>query len=73
MKNTRHYVYVLHSLKDKRFYTGYTANLKLRFEAHTKGYVESTRKRGQLILVYSEACLSKKDALHREKYFKTPR
>ncbi|MBI2048199.1 MAG: GIY-YIG nuclease family protein [Parcubacteria group bacterium] len=66
-----HYVYVLRSQKDKKFYTGYTTNLKSRFEAHSKGHVESTKKRGQLKIIYSEACLSKKDALHREKYFKT--
>jgi len=27
-----HYVYVLKSEKDKKLYTGYTNNLKLRFE-----------------------------------------
>ena len=66
-----HYVYILRSTEDKKFYTGYSANLKSRFEAHTKGRVMSTQNRGTLKLVYSEACLSKKDALHREKYFKT--
>ena len=29
-----YYVYVLQSLKDGKFYTGYTENLKLRFEEH---------------------------------------
>ncbi len=66
-----HYVYVLQSLKDKKFYTGYTTNLKSRFEAHIKSRVESTRKRGLLKLIYSETCCNKKDALHREKYLKT--
>jgi len=27
-----YYIYVLQSKKDKKFYTGYTNNLKLRFE-----------------------------------------
>ena len=66
-----YYVYVLQSLKDSKFYTGYTENLKLRFEEHQKGRVLSTRNRRPLRLIYYEACLSQKDARHREKYFKT--
>jgi len=66
-----HYVYVLLSLKDKKFYTGCTENLKLRFERHVKGRVTSTRDRRPLELIYSEACLSKEDAQHREQYLKT--
>ena len=27
-----YYTYILHSLKDNKFYAGYTENLKLRFE-----------------------------------------
>ena len=34
------FVYILLSKKDKKFYTGYTKNLKLRFEQHNKGLVE---------------------------------
>lgn len=39
-----HFVYILKSEKDKKFYTGYTKNLKLRLERHQKGLVESTKK-----------------------------
>jgi len=66
-----YYVYILQSLKDNKFYTGYTENLKLRFEDHQKGRVESTKNRKPLKLIYFEGCLNKKDAMHREKYFKT--
>ena len=66
-----YYTYVLHSRKDRNFYVGYTENLKLRFEQHTKGKVESTKDRRPLKLIYYEACLNKKDAMHREKYLKT--
>ena len=66
-----YYIYVLKSKKDKKFYTGYTNNLKLRFEQHQKGLVESTKNRRPLKLIYSEACLDKKDATHRERYLKT--
>ena len=54
-----------------QFYVGYTKDLKLRFDKHTKGFVESTMDRRPLKLVYYEACLSQADALKREKYFKT--
>jgi len=66
-----YYIYVLLSKKDKGLYTGYTENLKSRFEQHNKGQVISTKERRPLKLIYSEACLDKKDAMHREKYLKT--
>lgn len=66
-----YYVYVLRSSKDNKFYTGYTNNLKSRFELHQKGRVESTKNRRPLKLIYYEACLNQQDATHREKYLKT--
>ena len=66
-----YYVYILLSEKDGKKYTGYTSNLPLRFEAHNKGKVLSTKHRRPLKLIYFEACLSQKDALKREKYLKT--
>lgn len=66
-----YYVYILVSEKDGKKYTGYTANLPLRFEANNLGKVASTKHRRPLKLIYFEACLSQKDALKREKYFKT--
>ncbi len=66
-----YYVYILLSLKDNKFYTGYTENLKLRFEKHKSGYVPSIKDRRPLKLIYSEACLDDKDAINREKYLKT--
>lgn len=65
------YVYVLLSLKDNRFYTGYTEDLKKRLAEHSQGKVGSTQNRRPLKLVYYEACLRQADALHREKYLKT--
>lgn len=44
-----YFVYVLHSEKDGKLYTGYTQDLELRFEQHAKGYVESTKHRRPLI------------------------
>jgi len=65
-----YYVYVLLSLKDGKKYTGYTKNLSLRFEAHQKGNVLSTKHRRPLQLIYFEGCLTQEDALRREKYLK---
>jgi putative endonuclease len=66
-----YYTYVLQSEKDGGFYTGFTHDLKLRFEQHKNGQVESTRQRRPFILVYYEACLDEGDAIQREKYLKT--
>lgn len=66
-----HYVYILLSLKDNKFYTGYTYNLAKRFELHNKGLVSSTKDRRPLKIIYYEACLNQQDATHREKYLKT--
>ena len=66
-----YFVYILKSLNDGKNYVGYTKNLKLRFEQHQNGEVESTKYRRPLKLIYFEACLNQQDALKREKYFKT--
>jgi putative endonuclease len=66
-----YYTYILKSTKDGKLYTGYTKNLKLRLEEHNKGKVVSTKERRPLKLIYYEACLSRSDATHREKYLKT--
>lgn len=66
-----YYTYILYSNKDKNFYSGFTKDLKSRFELHKNGLVRSTKDRRPLKLIYYEACLSQKDATKREKYFKT--
>lgn len=68
-----YYVYVLRSLKDNRFYIGYSADLKKRFEEHQKGVVTSTKSRASFELIFYEAYRNKYDAIRREKYFKTSR
>jgi putative endonuclease len=66
-----YYVYILKSEKDKNLYTGYTSDLRKRFLEHESGEVKSTRHRRPLKLIYYEACISKEDAIRREKYLKT--
>jgi putative endonuclease len=60
----------LKSLNDGKFYTGYTKDLKLRFEEHRNGEVLSTKDRRPLELIYFEGCLNQQDATHRERYLK---
>ena len=66
-----YYVYVLESLYDNQWYTGYTADLKKRIKLHEDGLVESTKNRRPLKLIYFEGCLNQKDATRREKYLKS--
>ena len=66
-----YYIYVLRSLKDKKFYTGYTSNLRNRLKMHEKGLVSSTKNRLPIELVYFEGCVNQQDATKREKYLKT--
>lgn len=66
-----YYVYVLRSLKDNKFYIGYTADLKKRFKEHQEGDVTSTKSRSPFELIFYEAYRNKYDAIRREKYFKT--
>ncbi|MBI1957572.1 MAG: GIY-YIG nuclease family protein [Candidatus Niyogibacteria bacterium] len=66
-----HYIYVLESLKDKKRYVGYTADLKRRVEEHHKGFVFATKPRLPVRLIYFEGCFSEADAKRRERYLKT--
>jgi len=66
-----YYTYVLRSKVDSKLYVGYTNDLKKRLTDHNIGLAEATKFRKPLELVYYEACLSKKRAIKREKYFKT--
>ena len=68
-----YYVYILYSLSDKKFYTGFTENVAARVKDHNAGKNISTRNRRPLKLLYYEYHLSKTDALRREKYFKQTR
>jgi len=61
----------LQGIQDQNFYVGFTKDLKLRFEQHNKGQVESTKQRRPFNLIYYEASLDKADAIKREKYLKT--
>ena len=66
-----YYVYVLLSLKDHKFYIGFSEDIKKRLTDHNAGRNTSTKSRRPFELIYYEAHLSKDDALRREAYFKT--
>lgn len=66
-----HYTYVLLSQKERRFYTGYTADLRRRLKEHQHGRVRWTTFRQPVCLVYYEACQSQEDALRRERFLKS--
>jgi len=66
-----YYTYVLKSQRDKKFYIGYSADLKNRFKQHQNGEVKSTKYRRPLELIFYEAFKNQQDALRRERYFKT--
>ncbi|MFA6017466.1 MAG: GIY-YIG nuclease family protein [Patescibacteria group bacterium] len=71
MKKLQYCVYVLYSLKDNNFYTGYTTNLHERLTSHISGNSQATEFRRPFTLLFCEYYLSKHDATRREKYFKT--
>ena len=66
-----HYVYVIQSKKSGYLYTGYTADLRKRFNQHNENKHGFTKKRGPWELIYYEACHNQQDATSREKYLKS--
>ena len=64
-------VYILLSLKDKGLYVGYSNDVKERLIEHKKGKVSSTCNRRPLDLIYCELYKNRKDAMRRERFFKS--
>lgn len=69
-RNTRYYVYILFSFKDKGLYIGFTADLKKRFVKHTKGEITATKFRRPLKLIHYEYFINKADVKAREEFLK---
>lgn len=67
----KYYVYILLSLKDKKFYAGYTIDLKRRLIEHANGLVISTKFRIPFKLIHYEYFINKADAKAREKFLKS--
>jgi putative endonuclease len=47
-------VYVLKSLLDRKYYTGYSSDVNRRLVEHNSGKTKSTRRRHPFELIYSE-------------------
>ena len=65
------YIYILYSLKDHKFYTGFTTDLKDRLSRHLRGEVKATMNRRPLKLIHYEYFLNKDDAKAREIFLKS--
>ena len=63
--------YVLKSLKNNKFYVGYSGDFKNRLELHNKNVVFVTKNKGPWQLVYSEQFTNEKDAIIRERQIKS--
>ncbi|MBA7601973.1 hypothetical protein ES703_50683 [subsurface metagenome] len=66
-----YFVYMLRSLKDGKFYTGHTANIRNRLAQHNKGRVHSTKVRRPFELVYWESFRTRSEAMRRERQLKS--
>ena len=64
-----YYVYILKG--EKHLYVGQTSDLERRIKVHSSGKVWTTKRMGAIELVYYEAFKAKKDAMRRERYFKS--
>ena len=65
------YVYLLESITSKKWYTGYSEDLRKRLSAHNSGRSEFTKDKGPFKIIYYEASLNKGDAKAREIYLKS--
>lgn len=70
-KKMNFHVYILRSLKDGKYYYGFTEDLDTRLKFHNEGLVRSTKSRRPFVIHYTESFECKTLTLKREKYFKT--
>jgi putative endonuclease len=67
----KHYVYILQSQKDKKYYIGETSNVAERLSFHNSGKQRSTKSRIPFIIILIEEYGNRKEVLHREKQIKS--
>ena len=65
-----HYVYILQSQKDKKYYIGESTNVASRLMFHNAGKQRSTKNRIPFTIVLVEQFETRKEALAREKLIK---
>ena len=64
------YVYILQSKRDNKYYIGSTINLDQRFLHHKQGYTPSTKRFGDLKLVFNQEYATLREARLIEKRLK---
>ena len=65
-----HYVYILRSDANGRFYVGSSRDVQKRLDHHNAGKVKATRYLTPLALAYQEAHVTAREARQREYYLK---
>ena len=66
----KYYTYIL-LCSDKKFYVGFSSNLKQRLQEHAAGRARSTKNRRPFKLIHYEYFINNKDAKAREIYLKS--
>ena len=66
-----YYVYILQSLKDNSYYTGFTTDVDARLKQHNDGSVAYTSPKRPFKIAWYCAFEDKIKALHFEKYLKS--
>ncbi|MBP6882130.1 MAG: GIY-YIG nuclease family protein [Candidatus Levybacteria bacterium] len=66
-----YFVYTFVSLKDNKFYVGFTTNLEQRLSEHNNGNVIATKNRLPLKLIHYEYFTNRGDAIARERFLKS--
>jgi putative endonuclease len=65
-----HYVYIIRSQKNSRYYVGSTKDIERRLASHRCGHTKSLKNKGPFDLVRIEEFESKTEALKREHQIK---
>jgi putative endonuclease len=65
------YAYVIKSTSQEYFYKGHCKDISIRLQEHNMGKTKSNKHYAPFELVYFESFESEKEAISREKYFKT--
>ena len=68
---TMYYAYVLKSIEQEYFYKGHCHDMEKRILQHNSGMTESIKPYIPFKLVYFEEFETEKEAIAREKYFKS--